>query len=197
MIKQAFRVFVTALTIAVIGGIGLAGTAHADSYDSEGRVTAHGGLVVRSQPTTASARVGILRLNKVVPLSCKITGTVVYRNNDQNAEKSNIWYRLPASSTWVSALYIDGVTQAPPDCGSAKRYQGRVITGYLNAREAPTTRANAHGGYMKDAKLTIVCKLESQSIDGNNLWYSLPTGTWVAARYVANIGAAPGYCVET
>jgi hypothetical protein len=42
-----------------------------------------------------------------------------------------------------------------------------------------------------------VCKVDSQSIDGNRRWYQLVGdggGQWVSARYVSNIGYAPPYC---
>ena len=63
------------------------------------------------------------------------------------------------------------------------------------AREAPTTRANAHGGLDRGSRVTIHCKLHGQQVRGNDLWYNLDHGLWVSARFVSNVGPAPGYCV--
>lgn len=41
----------------------------------------------------------------------------------------------------------------------------------------------------------IRCKVRSHdAVAGNDLWYQLPEGGWVAAYYVDNVGKAPGYC---
>lgn len=75
-------------------------------------------------------------------------------------------------------------------------FRGRVIarTG-LNVRANPNTssrilRTLPFGRVIND----IVCKVNSQVIDGNPRWYKLKSGGWVAARYVQNIGPAPRFC---
>ena len=162
-----------------------------------GRVTARGGLVVRSLPTTSSARQAKLRHGKVYPLTCKVTGSVEYRGNDEDNAKSNVWFRLPGDRPeWVSALYMRPVDGAPPYCGSGRTYRGRVTAAMLIPREAPTTRANSHGGLSRGTTVKITCKLKGQKVRGNRLWYNLPQGLWVSARYVSNVGPAPAYCTR-
>ncbi len=161
-----------------------------------GQVTASG-LIVRRLPTMFSMRQNTLSRGKVVPLTCKVTGSVVRRGGDQDGEVSNLWYRLSGDRrAWVSALYVRNVNGIPPYCGTGKTYRGRVTAGMLVPREAPTTRANAHGGLFRGTSVTINCKLHAQRIAGNDLWYNLPHGLWVSARYVANIGPAPAYCTR-
>ncbi|MGN6577941.1 MAG: hypothetical protein ACTHKG_19890 [Nocardioides sp.] len=162
-----------------------------------GRVTAEHGLVVRGLPTMFSARHGKLAQGELYPLTCKVTGSVVFRDNDENADVSNEWYRLAGRPhAWVSALYMRNVNGAPPYCGNGQTYLGRVTAELVIPREAPTTRANSHGGLFRGTKVTINCKLRGRPVDGNDLWYNLPQGLWVPARYVSNIGAVPGFCTH-
>jgi hypothetical protein len=160
---------------------------------AEGKNTSKSELIVRALPTTFSAREGSLLPGEVFPIVCKVAGTVVRRGDEAN----NLWYRLPGSTrAWVSALYVRNVDKVPAYCGDGKRYDGRVATATLVRREAPTTRANAHGALSRGAEVRIICKLQGQAVDGNRLWYNLPQGLWVAARYVANIGSPPPYCTR-
>ncbi|QNN53655.1 hypothetical protein [Nocardioides mesophilus] len=162
-----------------------------------GQVTVNSGLVVRRLPTTFSARQGVLPRGTVFPVTCKLTGSVVRRGGDQNGDVNNLWYRLSSDRRqWVSALYVRNVNGIPPYCGTGENYRGRVTARMLAPREAPTTRANAHGGLARGTRVTIKCKLRAQRVAGNNLWYNLPQGLWVSARYVANIGPAPAYCTR-
>ena len=66
----------------------------------------------------------------------------------------------------------------------------------MTKRVAPTTAASASGGLGRGARVTIICELPGQSVGGNNRWYYLTDGRWVAARYVANVGRAPGWCSD-
>jgi hypothetical protein len=142
-----------------------------------------------------SRRKGVLADGSRHRLTCEVTGSVVRRHNDENGDVSNLWYRLPGSRPrWVSALYIRNTTSPPTYCGTGKTYRGRVTARLLISREAPTTRANAHGGLTRGSALRINCKLHGQDVRGNDLWYNLPHGLWVAARYVANSGPVPDLC---
>ena len=85
---------------------------------------------------------------------------------------------------------------APSYCGTGRTYRGRVTTATLIPREAPTTRANSHGGLTRGTLVHINCKLRGQEVRGNSLWYNLPHGLWVSARYVSNVGAVPAYCTH-
>jgi len=107
---------------------------------------------------------------------------------------NNIWYLLPPTlNEWVSARYVENVGAAPDWCGTAKRFTGRT-TEALTQRTGPTRKASSAGTLARGSQVRIVCKLPGQEVDGNALWYSLTNGRWVSARYVDNIGAAPGYC---
>ncbi|WP_395656451.1 hypothetical protein [Nocardioides sp.] len=162
-----------------------------------GRVTAKNGLLVRSLPTMFSSRQGKLQHGHVYPLTCRVTGSVVHRGNDEDGRVSNVWYRLPgAAREWVSAMYVRPIGGAPPYCGTGRTYRGRVTTATLIPREAPTTRANSHGGLTRGTLVHINCKLRGQEVRGNSLWYNLPHGLWVSARYVSNVGAVPAYCTH-
>ena len=162
----------------------------------EGRVNADGGLVVRALPTTRSPRQGRLRDGALVPIDCRVTGSVVRRDDDQDGQASNLWYRLTGGGpAFVSALHVRSTGSRVPSCGDGRTYRGRVTAGLLVPREAPTTRANAHGGFFRGRTVRIGCKLHGQDVRGNDLWYHLPQGLWVSARYVANIGPAPAFCV--
>lgn len=164
--------------------------------EHRGRVTARGGLVVRGLPTPFSARQQTLRRGAVVPLACRVAGSVVFRNDDEDAPASNVWYRLAGRGhRWVSGTYVRPVGASPRYCGTGRTYRGRVTTALLVAREAPTTRANAHGGLDRGSRVTIHCKLHGQQVRGNDLWNNLDHGLWVSARFVSNVGPAPGYCV--
>ncbi len=161
----------------------------------QGQVTASNGVVVRGLPTMFSAKRGVLSAGKVFPLTCVVTRSVVRPQHLRNGDVSNSWYRLPGSrSRWVSALYVRNVNGAPPYCGTGRAYRGRVLAKLLVRREAPTTRANSHGGLVRASTMKINCTLHGEEIEGNDLWYNLPQGLWVSARYVANTGPAPGYC---
>lgn len=164
--------------------LGAASAAAADSY--EGKAIANGGLTVRALPTTASAAKGSIAKGKVFPIVCKVRGTSVGGNN--------IWYALPPTlGEWVSARYVENVGPAPRWCGNDERFVGRT-TAKLTKRVAPTTAAASVGTLAKGAGVDIICKLDGKNVDGNKKWYYLTDGRWVAARYVANVGRAPGWC---
>jgi hypothetical protein len=175
--------------IRIAGGVlgaALAGSALAappagatDSY--EGRAIANGGLTVRALPTTASAAKGSIAKGRVFPIVCKVRGSSVDGNN--------LWYALPPTlGEWVQ-----NVGAAPRWCGSSERFVGRTTTA-LTKRVAPTIAAASAGVLGKGAGVDIICKLDGKNVDGNRRWYYLIDGRWVAARYVANVGRAPGWC---
>lgn len=182
------RIRAAAVVLATVVGVTLMGTAtpaQAQAYD--GKVTSKTNLSVRSLPTTAATRAGSLAPGKVFPIECKVEGTMV----DGNPR----WYLLPPTlGEWVSARYVANVGAAPRTCGPGDLRQGRVTASKLAMRDGPTTAATSFGTLSKGKVVNIVCKLEGRVVDGNPRWYHLANGRWVAARYVANIGAAPGWC---
>ena len=184
MIKTSITAAGLGLATALAGGLIAATPAHA-AGDYEGEVLASS-LTVRYGPTTASKAQGTLEQGQVIPLVCKVRGTSVGGNN--------VWYALPPTlNEWVAARYVDNVGAAPDWCGTDARFAGKT-TAKLTKRTGPTTAASSAGTVAKGAKVTIVCKLPGQNVKGNTKWYYLTDGRWVAARYVQNVGKAPGWC---
>jgi hypothetical protein len=178
-------------TAAAAVGAALAGSlltvepAYAQST-YEGRVTANGGLLVRHLPTAASAVEGKLSEGQQIGIICKVRGSSVNGND--------LWYSLPPTlNEWVAARYVQHIGPSPRWCGSSKRFVGRATTA-LTKRAAPTTASAKVGSVALGAHVDIICKLEGQSVAGNNRWYFLTDHRWVAARYVSNVGRAVGWC---
>lgn len=74
---------------------------------------------------------------------------------------------------------------------------GKVISKLpLTVRYGPNTVTKAVGSVKPGTTLWLSCKVRGNSVDGNNIWYLLPTGLheWVSARYVDNVGRAPDWC---
>jgi uncharacterized protein YgiM (DUF1202 family) len=186
MIIHSVRAAGLVLVAALAGGVVPAAPAHAADTGTEGRVTAKTNLSVRFGPTTASRAVGSVRPGQVIPLVCKVRGSSVGGND--------LWYALPPTlNEWVSARYVANVGAAPEWCGTDARFRGRS-TAALTQRTGPTRAAGSAGTLARGANLVIVCKLRGQDVNGNALWYSLTNGRWVSARYVTNVGSAPGWC---
>ncbi|MGI8456991.1 MAG: hypothetical protein ACR2LI_02595 [Propionibacteriaceae bacterium] len=186
MLVRPISLVLGALASTMVAGAAVATPASAETL-AQGRVVARGGVIARSLPTTASTDFGTYAEGERVTLLCKLRGSTVGGNS--------LWYRTPSEgSTWVSARYVENIGAPPAYCGSSARYTGRT-TATLTRREAPTTRTAAHGTVASGAEITIICKWEGDTVAGNSLWYHLTDGRWVAARYVANVGAAPELCL--
>ena len=159
--------------------------AHAQST-YVGKVPANGGLLVRHLPTTASAVEGNLSNGQQIEIICKVRGSSVNGND--------LWYSLPPTlNEWVAARHVQDIGPAPRWCGSSERFLGRTTTA-TTKRAAPTTASANVGSVARGTSVNIVCKLEGQSVAGNNRWYFLSDHRWVAARYVNNVGRAPRWC---
>jgi len=86
-------------------------------------------------------------------------------------------------------------THAAADDGIAAK--GRVIAKTsLAERSAPSIHAPIAGkGYRKGQVIKLDCNLFGTSVGGNTTWYKIAgKHSWVAARYVKNIGHAPIAC---
>ena len=185
MISKSVRVTGATVATALVGGV-LAATPAQALSTYQGKVTASSGLTVRHLPTTASAAKGTVAKGTTVEIVCKVRGSSVGGNT--------IWYALPPTlNEWVSARYVENVGPAPRWCGTDERFVGRT-TATLTKRVAPTTAAASAGAIARGAAVRVVCKLDGQSVAGNKRWYYLTDGKWVAARYVINVGRAPGWC---
>ncbi len=175
-------------TVIPLGLIAAAAPAQASHAPYEGKVTASS-LNVRSAPTGASSKVGSLSHGTTVRIQCKVFGPSVSGNS--------LWYKL-GNGNWVTARYVSNVGSAPRFCGSGQEYTGTVVSRTsLAVRSGPNTANARVSSAPRGQELALVCKVNSQSIDGNPRWYQLTGdsgGQWVSARYVSNVGSAPPYC---
>lgn len=187
MIISAMRILgVSAAAIAATAA-GAALPAHAASTD--GKVDSSIGVQVRSAPSTASKPLSALPDNQVFPIECKVRGTMVDGND--------LWYSLPSDigGEYVSARYVTNVGPAPDWCSGGKVATGKATSG-LNLRQGPTHSDKIVGSVAAGKTFKINCKVVSDDVNGNKLWYYTTDGRWISARYVDNIGAAPGYCTN-
>lgn len=187
MIKK----IVSVAAAALITGTGLAAlqAGTADAADSEGKIIAKPSLSVRYAPSTHAKNLDSIKYGETVPLECKITGSKVAGNNK--------WYLLPGDShgghEWIAARYVKNVGSAPGWCGTSQRFVGKATTA-VSKRTGPTTSDSTAGSLVKGGGVDIICKLESQKVSGNKLWYWTKDHKWVSARYIDNVGKAPIYC---
>jgi hypothetical protein len=189
MIKRVVGVTVAAITAgAGLASIGTA-TAHA-SPGKDGKITAKPSLAVRHAPSTHSKYLASIKHGETVPLNCKVTGTNVNGNTK--------WYLLPGDSfgghEWIAARYVKNVGTVPGWCGTGKHYVGRATT-TVSERIGPNTADQRVGTLAKGRTVDVLCKLPAQSVKGNKMWYWTKDHKWVSARYISNVGKAPGYCV--
>lgn len=183
MSVRVLRTFAAVLGTALAGSVLTALPSSAATADT-GTVTTDG-LRVRKLPTKASTALGTFDNGDVIPIECKLRGSSVGGNDT--------WYLLPPTlNEFVSARYVH-VSGTVRVCGTSKRYTGKT-TAKLTKRVAPTTAAGSAGTLAKGKTVKIICKIDGQSVGGNKRWYYLTDGRWVAARYVSNVGAAPGFC---
>ncbi len=180
---RALGVTVVAAGVTLAGGIGSAQAAAPD-----GQVTTRAGLSVRSAPSTHAAKYGVIGYHKVFPLDCKVQGTSV-KGNDR-------WYSLPSElDEWVSARYVRNIGPAPAWCtGNPDQTSIGRTTAALTKRQGPTRADAARGTLAKGARITLICKVRSQPVGGNRLWYFTSDHRWVSARYVDNVNGAPWFC---
>lgn len=191
MIKSVVITAARALGIgAVAVGASVAGfAAPAHAVSTDGKVISTSGVTVRTAPSTHAGAKAAIADNKVFPISCKVRGTMVDGND--------IWYALPPTTNeWVSARYVRNVGPVPDWCSDDSVRTVGTTTVVLTTRKGPTTADASKGTLARGAKVSVVCKVSSQSVSGNKLWYHTTDSRWVSARYVSNVGAAPGYCVE-
>ncbi|MEV6318862.1 SH3 domain-containing protein [Streptomyces sp. NPDC051776] len=75
-------------------------------------------------------------------------------------------------------------------------YKGKVIAASgLNVRKQPWLSSPVVGFLPYGKIVSIECKVNGQTIDGNPRWYRINGyGGYAAARYIENIGPAPRWC---
>ncbi|PKT67069.1 SH3 domain-containing protein [Streptomyces populi] len=85
------------------------GAAQGDQRLYQGRVTARGGLALRSAPTRGSQLIRVARQGEIVSIFCKTPGETVDGNP--------LWYLLTDGTwAWGAARYIDNIGPAPRWC---------------------------------------------------------------------------------
>jgi hypothetical protein len=74
--------------------------------------------------------------------------------------------------------------------------QGVVTASTLLLRSAPNRGSQVIRTVQRGTIVSIFCKTPGESVQGNDLWYLLPDGTWAwgSARYIDVIGPAPRWC---
>ncbi|MER5215653.1 SH3 domain-containing protein [Streptomyces sp. NPDC002838] len=82
------------------------------------------------------------------------------------------------------------------DHRNQRLYKGRVTASTLALRSAPNRGSQIIRFAQRGDIVTIFCKTNGQSVQGNRHWYLLTDGTWAwgSARYIANIGPKPRWC---
>ena len=75
--------------------------------------------------------------------------------------------------------------------------RGVVTAETLFLRSAPNRGSQVIRVAHRGERVSIFCKTPGQSVDGDNIWYLLPDGTWAwgAARFIEVIGhEQPRWC---
>lgn len=171
----------TAALAATVGGVSLPAQA---ATHTEGKATTT--LQMRYAPSTGSNPRGTITKNATFDIECSVRGTSVDGNT--------LWYLLPPGNThWVSARYVKNVGPAPTVCAQLKSAYG-VTTATVNTRRGPTLSDKIDGRVAAGTPVRILCKVRSNAVDGNTLWYHTFNESWISARYVSNRGATPDYC---
>lgn len=184
-IRAASAMVATLATVGLTGGLLSASPAQADT-PINGKVIAKGGLTARSLPTTVGTSYGVYPNGKTLAIGCKVHGTTV-AGNDR-------WYLVlgAEAAEWVSARYVT-TSAAPAWCGDGHAYVGETTT-LVNLRKGPTRAEAVTGAVGRDTRVSLVCKLQGEDVNGNSTWYETKHGHWISARYVKNVGRSPAYC---
>ncbi|MCX5258599.1 SH3 domain-containing protein [Streptomyces canus] len=85
--------------------------------------------------------------------------------------------------------------------GQNQNHNTRLARGVVTASSLALRSAPNRGGQIirwadRGEVVSIFCKTNGQSIQGNRQWYLLTDGTWAwgSARYIRTIGTAPRWC---
>lgn len=93
-----------------------------------------------------------------------------------------------------------GLTGAAPAnaAGPASGTGEVTANGGLAIRSAPTPYSGRNGAVREGQRISLSCKVRGTNVGGNNIWYKLGSRSkWVSARYVRNVGRAPGWCADS
>lgn len=102
-----------------------------------------------------------------------------------------------ATTALTAGLAISGggtANAAGPASGT-----GEVdASGGLSIRYAPTTSSKQVSALRDNARVALACKVRGTSVGNNDIWYKLNSRTkWISARFVRNVGRAPGWCADS
>lgn len=185
----------TALALTVVSaaaGLAVAmpaSNASADTITGKGTVTATS-LTQRTAPSTSAPVAGQpFKKGAALKLDCNLDGTSVAGNS--------VWFKIAGKHAWVSAHYVKTTTSSwPIACTAANVPVTRhaKTTAYVNLRQAPSTNDRIIGHIAKGGQAQIWCKVYSQKIDGDAVWYQESNG-WVAGKYVSTGKTIP-YCSQ-
>ena len=96
-------------------------------------------------------------------------------------------YRVAAAAVGVT---VAGSLLPAMPAHAQSTYVGKVAANGLAVRHLPTTASAVEGNLSNGQQIEIICKVRGSSVNGNALWYSLPTlNEWVAARHVQDLAA--------
>ncbi|UKY48724.1 SH3 domain-containing protein [Streptomyces inhibens] len=105
---------------------------------------------------------------------------------------------LTAAVALGATLSIAAPAQATPGPTTTAKPYGVVTTKMgLSARQYPSTDSSVKGYFRHRAQIGLVCKVRTQSVGGNSVWYLTreQRATWVSAKYVTNSGFVK-YCKD-
>lgn len=183
--KTAIRFGAVAAGVAIAATVGAATSAQASGPGPTGVVTAASGLNARQAPTTQATKTFAYQRGVTVGLYCRTTGTSV--------GGSRVWYSTsPSGTRWVTGAYVDASGPVPRCPSGATGDAKAVATTGLTLRSGPSTSDQVVTSLPSGSSVWARCKVRSQSVDGNNLWYYLESDSWASARYLRNVNGGPG-----
>lgn len=166
--------------IAIVAMAATAGTAEA-ATTYKGKVTATGGIKVRTAPTTHAGIKGTIAKGTTITIDCKVPATKVDGNR--------LWYALTGNKGWVSARYVANIGTAPKYCPAADTEHGDGrTTAVVNLRSGPHFNDVKTGTLAAGTRVAAVCYVKSSAgVGGNYQWYLLTNNSWVTAAYVKRL----------
>ncbi|MGW5848403.1 SH3 domain-containing protein [Streptomyces sp. NPDC055254] len=89
-----------------------------------------------------------------------------------------------------------GDTGKPGDCkcgGHHETPKAKIVKGKgLNVHSGPGTHHKTTGKAEAGTVVALQCKVNSEKVDGNPIWYKLADGSgWITARYALNLNKVP------
>ena len=86
--------------------------------------------------------------------------------------------------------------QSRPQNQNQRLYRGVVTASSLALRSAPNRGGQIIRFAQRGEVVSIFCRTNGQSVQGNRQWYLLTDGTWAwgSARYIRDLGPSPRRC---